>query len=80
MAGIQSMALHQLVLQRLLPTLWLKTGTLPVLTGSDQVRSVMFMFLTGRFAFKYSRLVLPTHLKFFKIGWLQCRTRRVECN
>ena len=36
----------------MLPNLRLKTGRLPgTLTGSDQVRFVMFM--TGRFAFKY---------------------------
>ena len=37
----------------MLPPLRLKTGRLSVLTGSDQIRLVMFM--TGRFAFKYSQ-------------------------
>ena len=40
----------------MLPTLWLKTGRLPVLTENDQVRSVMFT--TGLFAFKYAWFLL----------------------
>ena len=43
----------------MLPTLPLKTWRLPVLTRSDQVRSLMFM--TGWFPFKYSRFVCTAH-------------------
>ena len=39
----------------MLPTLRLKTGRLIVLTGSVQIRSVMFK--TGLYAFKYGQLV-----------------------
>ena len=39
----------------MLPTVWLKTWRLPVLTESDQVRWVMFT--TGRFPVKYGQLV-----------------------
>ena len=39
----------------MLRTLWLKTWELPVLTGSVQVRLVMFT--TGQCLFKYGRLV-----------------------
>ena len=63
----------------MLPTLQLKTGRLPILMGSVQARSVMFM--AGLFAFKYGWLVLMACLeveswylimtggKFFKARW-----------
>ena len=38
----------------MLPTLWWKTGRLPISMESVQVRSVMFT--TGLFTFKYGRL------------------------
>ena len=40
----------------MLPTLWLNTERLPVLTGRIQVRLVMFT--TGLLTIKYGRLVL----------------------
>ena len=42
----------------MLPTLRLKTGTFPILMGSDQVRLVM----TGSFPFKNNQLVRPAYL------------------
>ena len=52
----------------MLLTLGLKTWRLSILTGSDQVKSVMFM--TGWFPFKYSWLVylLPDKIDSYSIG------------
>ena len=40
----------------MLQTQWLKTGRLPILTGSDQV--ILIMYMTGLFPFKYGQFVL----------------------
>ena len=45
----------------ILPTLCLETCELLVLTGNDQVRSVLFM--TGRFPFKYGQCVYVVKYK-----------------
>ena len=62
------MASHDVFLvcpAEMLLTLWLKTWRLPVLTGSDQVRLVMFT--TGRFCVKYGRFVSTAVVK-----WCSC--------
>ena len=59
-------------LAEMLLTLQWKTGRLPVVTGSVQVRSVMFM--TGLFAFKCGQFVLMACLKVE--SWYLIRTVR----
>ena len=64
----------------MLLTLWLKTGRLPILTGSDQVSS--FMYTTVLFAFKYSQFVLSACMEveswyLTKTGWQVFQDKKV---